>query len=267
MRNINVWAYHADFGALCRSAGLGDGGGLTYPGGNQQGQAGWHVAVRFQNLHELSMRLVGLPMPREFCGNWFSDCDPIRAGEVVRLAILAHGDQGGKVAVNGRAATNLLTADTVASCHADLHAIGLATRTRGSTIILMGCLAGQGSSGTSLLRALSRVWPGRSVVGFSTVGYRHPGAMKRTGDACELPGMRDTDATAYIFANPPAWDRLWSNFARLPWASDTSPHAKVVCNGVVTRWPSGETPETPAPTPATRGGSTQHQRERWPAGR
>jgi len=49
--------------------------------------------------------------------------------------------------------------------------------------------------------------------------YRHPGEMKRRGETCELPGMRDTDATAYIFADPHRFDRLWSDFGN-PMGSD-----------------------------------------------
>lgn len=248
MRDINVWAYHSDFGTLCRHAGLDSGSGVSYPAGNGQGQAGWHVSVRFSSLHDLATRLgAGLPMPAEFCGNWFQDCSPVQRGEVVRLAIMAHGDQGGQVAVNGRSSPAVLNPGNVASFHADLHAIGLLTREQGSTIILMGCLAGQGTEGTRLLMALSRVWPGRRVVGFSTVGYRHPGEMKRRGEACELPGMRDTDATHYLMANPPRWDSLWTDFARLPWASEGSTHAKVVLNGVLERCPDGELCSDPLP--------------------
>ena len=231
-RSINVWAYHSGFGNLCRNAQLDSGTGLSYPGGNRQGQAGWHVAVPFTNLLDLEQKLTsGLPMPRQFCGNWWDDCDPIRRGEIFRLAILAHGDQGGKIFINGAHMTPI-RADNVRQFHSHLHNIGLYTN-RGSTILFMGCLAGQGSEGTRLLVQLSRVWPGRRVVGFSTIGYRHPGEMKRRGEPCELPGMRDTDTPAYLFANPHEYDRLWNDLHAMPWASEVSTHAKVVMNGHV----------------------------------
>ena len=92
LRDINVWAYHADFGTLCRDARLTGGEKLSYPQGSEKGQAGWHVAVRFGNLAELATLLgQGLPMPKEYCGNWFEDCDPVQRGEIVRLAIMCHG--------------------------------------------------------------------------------------------------------------------------------------------------------------------------------
>jgi hypothetical protein len=247
MRDINVWAYSADFGTLCRNAKLDTSTGLSYPSGDTHGQAGWDVAVRFSTLDELAKKLSdGLPMPRQFCGQRFKDCEPIARGEISRLAIMAHGDHGGKVAVNGKDSSTFLTADNVASFHNSLHTIGLYTRDK-STILLTSCIAGQGENGTRLLKALSGVWPGRSVVGFATIGYRHPGAMSRSGDACELPGMRDTDAPDPLFASGPRFDRLWGDFEKMPWASEKSINAKVVLNGVVQRCPPDErcTPATP----------------------
>jgi len=268
MRNINVWAFSTDFGSLCRNAQLDESTGVSYPSGSTQGQAGWHVAVPFATLAELASKLAaGLPMPAKFCGNYWDDCDPIQRGEVVRLAICAHGDQGGRVAVDGKNHRPFLEASTITSYHASLHTIGLYTREQGSTILMMGCLAGQGSGGTELLKGLSRVWPGREVVGFSTVGYRHPGEMKRRGEACEMPGMRDTDATDYLYANPPRWDRQWSDFAAMPWASEASTHAKVVVNGRVTRCPPGEVCEPPKPAVPVSSPSTPSRRQRTPGHR
>lgn len=74
---------------LCRNAQLDSSTDLRYPRGNRQGQAGWHVAVQFKTLHELAAKLKknGLPIPRQFCSNWFSDCNPIERGEVVRFSL------------------------------------------------------------------------------------------------------------------------------------------------------------------------------------
>jgi len=244
MRRINVWAYHSDFGTLCRNAKLDSGSGLQYPQGNTKGQAGWHVAVRFTSLDDLARKFSSdMPMPSQYCGRWFRDCDSIRRGEIIRLAIMAHGNQGGMVHLNGQKAPGI-NAALVSSNNKALSQIGLMTSQAGSTIILMGCLAGQGVPGTRLLVELSRVWPGRQVVGFSTVGYRHPGQMKRKGESCELPGMRDTDASAYLFANPRRFDHLWSDFKAMPWASETSSHAKVVLNGSVKHYPVEERRKT-----------------------
>jgi hypothetical protein len=231
-----------------------NGTGLSYPAGNYKGQAGWHVAISFKTLRELAAAFrVGVAMPAEFCGNLFHDCDdPIARGEVVRLAIMVHGDQGGKLAVNGKNRTPLLTPDNITDFLEDLNSIGLFTREKGLTILLMGCLAGQGREGTRLLKALAQVWPGRRIVGFSTTGYRHPGEMKRLGEACELPGMRDTDATDYLYADAHRFDKLWSDFAKMPWASEGSVHAKVIMNSSIERCPPDELC-SPPPTPAIPG--------------
>ncbi len=269
MRDINVWAYHSDFGKLCIDARLTNGEKISYPEGNEKGQAGWHVAVKFGHLSELAKLLRdGLPMPKQFCGNWTDDCDPIARGEIVRLAIMVHGEQSGQLLVNGRGYTPILTVDTIKSFHDDLHNIGLFTREKVSTILFMGCLAGQELQGTRLLKALSQVWPGRRVVGFTTIGYRHPGSMARSTEYCEEPGMRDTDAWSDLAADPPKWDRLWSDFAKLPWASESSRHAKVARNGVLEVCPSDDKgcvepppPKPPAPSlrKKVRKGSEMHQ--------
>jgi hypothetical protein len=239
MRSINVWAYHVDFGTLCRNGALDKSTGLSYPQGNEQGQAGWHVTVPFESLNGLARRLsAGVAMPKQFCGNWIKDCDAIQRREIARLAILAHGDQGGVWAANGKQST-LVTTKNVAKYQADLNTIGLYT-SESATILLCGCLSGQGAEGTNLLIALSRTWPKRTVVGFRTLGYRHPGAMKRLGEPCELPGMRETDATAELYANPPKYDAQWSDFKKMPWAAATTRFAKVVEDGHVIRCPEGE---------------------------
>jgi hypothetical protein len=77
-------------------------------------------------------------------------------------------------------------------------------------------------------------------VAFTTIGYRHPGAMSRPGGHCELPGMRDTDAAADLYANPVKWDSQWSDQKALPWASEGSPHAKIVKDGTILRCPNDE---------------------------
>jgi len=254
LRDINVWAYHFNFGTLCRNAALDDGTGLSYPAGNSKGQAGWHVSIGFESLEDLAKKFkAGVALPPQFCGNWFEDCDPIRRGEVVRLALMAHGNEGGQWLANGKEKP-AITPDNVALFHDALHEIGLYTREQGATILLMGCLAGKDSRGTQLLMLLSKIWPGRLIVGFSTIGYRHPGQMKRVGEPCELPGMRDTDAWGELDARNKLkkFEELWTNFAKMPWAYEMSSHAKVIRNGSLERCPDGEvcsSPPFPSITP------------------
>lgn len=239
MRELNVWAYNTDFGTLCRWGQLDQATGLAYPKGNQQGQAGWDVTIPFDSLKDLAARLSkGVPMPKQYCGNYLYDCAEIARGEIVRLAIMAHGNQGGVWLPNGKS-REALKPDTVAGYHADLHTIGLYTQ-ESATILLTGCLSAQGEPGARLLGVLSGIWPGRKVVGFTTVGYRHPGMMKRRGEACELPGMRDTDATDELYADRQLFDSLWSDLEKMPWSGEQSTHAVVVKDGTVMRCPKGE---------------------------
>jgi hypothetical protein len=241
MRDLNMWAYQRnDFGSVCENARLDNSSGLKYPAGSKQGQAGWDVAVPYNSLDELAKKLtLGIAMPKEYCGKWLGKCDPVERGELGRLAIMAHGEQGGQFAVNGKLSDKILKAETVEDSRNALQTIGLYTRAD-ATILLVGCLAGQGKEGTALLKALSAIWAGRIVVGFSMLGYRYGGEMKRVGEGCVMPGMRDTDAPADIYATPPKWDKLWGDFDKLPWASESSINAKVVRNGIVERCPPNE---------------------------
>ena len=259
-RWIAAWAYHEEFGTICRDARLGGGGSSRrYPGGSSSGQAGWHVAIGFSNLSGLASRLgpgsggvSGTAMPAYFCGNWFDDCPAIRAGEVRRLAILAHGCPG-RFFINGGGGrrpdgtsyscyspdparpplTSQNARDPSGGFHPHLHQIGLAT-SQDATVFLMGCDVANGPEGWQLLRALSHVWPGRRVVGFTTSGYRHSGEMYRgSGDYCQEPGMRDTPIGGALHGMERMLDEMWDDFTQMPWASERSPHAVVARDGQI----------------------------------
>jgi hypothetical protein len=217
---------------------------MIYPAGSSRGQAGWDAAVPFEDLCDLAGKLAsGLPMPKETCGNWIYDCDPVAKGEIRRLAINTHG-VAGVVFVEGKTSPTVLSADTVRSPHlTDLEAIREYLHPA-ATVLFMGCLAGQGPYGTDLLKVLSRVWPGRGIVAFSTLGYRATGEMKRRGgnNSCMNPGVRETDHGMPTFDSDDdrRYKARWGDFALMPWASEASPYAKVVWNGVVTKWPRDE---------------------------
>ncbi len=236
---LAVWADSPDVPTtVCFDARLvGASGGPAYPGGTTAGQGGWDVGIHFNGLSDLADKLsrmpVGLPAP--VCGNWYQNCPPIARGQVTRLAINAHGLPGQLYVsgVNGRA----LTADNAGAFHADLHAIGLAT-SETAMILLMGCMAGKGEAGTLLLRALQGVWPGRTIVAFSTVGYSHAGGMYRSGAQCTEPGMRDTlspDPSLSTRQSYETYGPIWNDLKKLPWASETSPGAKVIKDGQIVR--------------------------------
>ena len=252
-RNINLYAYHTDgFGKLDACPYLDD-ESIQYPGGDEHGQAEWDVTVRFNSLLDLAGQLeAGVRLEnttkRKF-GSMYRE--PIRRGEISRLAIMAHGDQAGEWYVNGKmappltaSANKLGNSNPVGEFHSALHTIGLYTKPSISTILLMGCLAGQGGDGTALLAELSDIWPNRQVVGFDVLGYRHAGVMMRTKEKTLNAGMKLTwfrsgfDYIARQFANEEEIGRRWS---KLPWASEFSKeHAKIVVNRKVVQCPSEE---------------------------
>jgi hypothetical protein len=193
------------------------------------GQSGWQIGLNFTTLNDLANQLSTMVRP-----GWVAGTGTIGRGEIRQLAIHSHGNAG-ILLVNGRDGTPLTA--TSSGMHGDLHRIGLMTpddRANPAVILLVGCLAGRGAEGTALLTALSRVWPNRLVVAFATLGYVAGGAMKRNGEFCTEPGMRDTDAV-----NPGEADRTlpghWTGRAAWPWASEASTHAKVALNGAITR--------------------------------
>lgn len=241
---LAVWAEAPDVpGNVCSDARL-RGGRLTalaYPKGAPFGQAGWDMGIRFKNLSDLANKLNYSPAstPKHVCGNWVWSCPPIKKGQVTRLAIHVHGLPG-KVFFSGQNRESLaLTADNIRGFHKDLSAIGRCTA-QSATILIVGCLAGQGADGTRLIKRLSGVWPGRQVVAFTTIGYVAGANQLRPGEACTEPGMRDTKETSRFLS----WQqqqkhigRAWNDLTRLPWASEKSPNAKVVRNGVVLKQP------------------------------
>jgi hypothetical protein len=128
-----------------------------------------------------------------------------------------------------------LTAASVRQMHPTLHKIGLMTRddpNDPATIMFAGCLAGSGPDGSKLLMALSRVWPHRKVVGFASLGYAAAGVMKRSGEACAEPGMRDTGEQFPCEADKNA-GKYWNDLRAWPWASGSSKTAKVAFNGSI----------------------------------
>jgi hypothetical protein len=234
---VNVWANGPGTpGFICNDARLSDRSASTWPWQDRAtttvdqdyGQAGWDIGFNYSGLHDLATQISSLSRP-----DWVGGSGRIGRGEVRRLAIHAHGNAG-QLHVNGTPGPSL-TAASVVSMHADLYSIGLMTpddRVNPAVILLVGCVAGQGRDGTALLRALSREWPNRKVVGFATLGYVAGGEMLRRGASCTEAGMRDTNALYAGEADATA-GRYWHNRADWPWASETSPRAKVALNDVI----------------------------------
>ena len=244
-RDLSVWATHGDApGKACFDARLtAVDPCVQYPDGTPRGQAGWDMGMGFDTLANLADQLTRRPLttPAHLCGNLFMDCAPIAPGQITRLAINAHGAPG-VLAVNGKDNPNTLnvTALLDPAVRDDWDAVVQATAPD-ATIILMGCIAGKSLAGTALLTALSAITPGRTLVAFTTIGFTHGARQVRHGKGCAEPGMRDTEfdneaPTPQIEDQRYPLDR-WNDLGALPWASEFSPHAKVVRDGVLLRTP------------------------------
>lgn len=235
---LAIWADSPDVPAtVCFDARLHGAGGSA---DDYSGQAGWDAGIHFSSLRDLASKLSagGTKLPAHVCGNAWFNCAPAGAGQVTRLAINAHGLPG-QLYVNGQNATPL-TAANINDYVSDLKCIGFALAPE-ATVILMGCIAGQGPGGTLLLQALQKVWPGRTIVAFVTVGFQNPDKMYRSGQGCTEPGMRDTISLFPTMTGRQAfatYDPLWTDFRYLPWAAENSPGAKVIRNGVIVTQPS-----------------------------
>jgi hypothetical protein len=220
-----VWAEAYDVpGLVCADARLyaGAGTSVQYPQGTLQGQAGWDTGLQFSDLTDLAKQLAAR----------------FRRGEVFRLGIHVHG-LAGQFFPAGRSRPDLaVTSATVQRYHPILHEIGLRT-SEAATILILGCLAGQGTEGSRLLEGLSKIWRGRRVVGFTTLGYAWGGEQNRPGEKCSEPGMRDTNETSPLLSTKVEAEvqKQWKDLRQLPWSSETSPHAKLALNGKVRKGP------------------------------
>ncbi|MFN7993491.1 MAG: hypothetical protein U0Q18_07815 [Bryobacteraceae bacterium] len=235
--SVTIWANSKDVpGVVCRDARLSNRDKIRWPLADRPisstdqvyGQAGWDVGLNYMSIDDLAGQLETLVLPKYVPGGGHR----IERGGIRRLAIHAHGTSG-TIFINGQDAPVKLTAETVQSLQKGLVRIGLMTpddAKNPAVILFPGCLAGSGKGGTKLLIALSKVWPDRKVVGFVSLGYAPGGSMARSGEACNEPGMRDTTAIFQGEADRDA-GRFWPDLTKWPWASETSPRAKVAYNG------------------------------------
>lgn len=236
--SVNVWANGPGTpGYACSDARLTNRKVTTWPWQDravltedrEYGQSGWDIGLNYKGLGDLTAQIGQIKRPDWVDGKGST----IKQGEIRRLAIHAHGNAG-MLHVNGEGGPSL-TAKSIGSMQSELSRIGLMTvsdAVNPAVILLVGCVAAQGKEGNALLAGLSQLWPNRKVVGFWTLGYVAGGEMKRSGEDCTEAGMRDTSALYAGAANDVA-GRYWKDLKEWPWASETSPHAKVAFNGAV----------------------------------
>lgn len=260
---LAVWADSPDVpNKVCLNARLrGAKTNPVNPDSETYGQGGWDIGLHFKNLTELADQLTMLQSqaPAHMCdsprSSWSCNGDQWSCpavGKVTRLAINAHGVPG-TLYTGGTPSADLvrdpekerlaISVENIPNIRADLDRIYSATAPN-ATILLMGCIAGQGGSGTQLLKALAEIWPQRKIVAFETIGLQNPLDMARPGmwgESCTEPGMRDTLDTSPRAPGSaqPSHLAKWNKLNEMPWASETSIGAKVIENGVITKGLSG----------------------------
>ena len=252
-REVRVWAAGSNAPLrVCEDARLRGGSewkDATY------GQAGWDWGVNFQNFTDLTNKLQG-STPNTLCGNLFFDCDSLRDGELLELAINCHGGRGivdidctetssemfiapkDSKKSDGQTEPPDLYLDIgrLSVYQSQFDVLKRLLAPDHGVLFFMCCVTGQLQAGTDFLCAVSKLLPDRDVMAIATIGYSSGGLMNRSGEGGGEPGMRDT---AEISAAPTReledarYKDLWNDLSALPWASRTSPHTKIARNGSI----------------------------------
>lgn len=244
---IAVWAEIDVPGIVCHDARIrGLPPARSYPQGETYGQYGWDMGLQFSSLDNLASSLVdgSFATPPHLGG------EPVCPRQIHRLAINAHGYPG-EVYVEGKSRTPLSAANARTTFRGALAKLEKALA-HDAVVLFMSCNAGYGPSGDALLTRVSALWPGRKVVGFATVGWKHDGQMRRPRTfppewrgVCSEPGMRETWNLHPLPGAGPLKEQAeltlygpyWGDLHALPWASELSPYAKVAQGGRVVKTP------------------------------
>jgi hypothetical protein len=158
------------------------------------------------------------------------------AFSIASLAFLAHGNVGGRFTV-GQDVVDPVTLPRYARQFTELSRL----ISPQADIFIFGCASGFEEGGSVLLKELSKLLPGRRVIGFSRFNAVNPTGIRReNGRACFDPDVWCTDVTNSLdainaqgkgkplFINP---------------ATESAPQAKVAKDGVIVIWPKGENRE------------------------
>jgi hypothetical protein len=221
-----VWAYSkAAPGKTCLDARLlGGGTKLQYPAGNDKGQAGWDIGLMFDTIGDLSYKLSQLD-----------------AGQITRLALNLHGSPGKIDALSGGTEASMFDFTQLWNRYSSPLVFINRLLAAGAPVLIMGCNVAKGKEGEEFLSELSaRAFKGHKVVGFSTIGETL--GQFRSGGSCTEPGMRDSPYDNSSAGQPTVQAQREKEYLSLPWANETSPHAKVALDGKII---SGA--ETPPP--------------------
>jgi len=208
------------------------------------GQYGWDWGISFSSFSDLTTKLQG-PLPSFSCGNWWMDCDPLKDGELLELAINCHGGSGcvdidchstsAELVVAPGATYKVMDISTLGSYSAQFAVLNRLLAPDHGVLFFMCCMTGQIAAGTEFLEAVSKLLPERDIMAIATIGYSDGAKQIRHGKFVDEPGMRDTDRISP--AMTPVLETAiladWNDLTKLPWASRNSPHTKIARNGAI----------------------------------
>jgi hypothetical protein len=158
---------------------------------------------------------------------------------VAKFAILAHGDMGGQFSVG----KDVVNPGTIGSLKGTLVELDRYLA-HGADVFLFGCTAATGKDGSILLKELSKLLPGRRIIGFDFVNILNPENPRRgEGKAgfCSDPDIWVTSAK-----DVGEWQNLWRLKGKemiKNRATDEAPQAKIAKDGKIVTFPADEDPK------------------------
>jgi hypothetical protein len=161
--------------------------------------------------------------------------------KVTRLGVLVHGDVGGRLWVGD----DELNPATVEDFKSDFQSLSK-NLTKDATFLAYGCVSGVGKDGSVLLKQISKLLPGRSIVGFNVINSVNPTSMRKEGAnvfgwggrSCFDPEVWASNFRSAIDAAAPGSKPFVNE------ATENAPQAKVARDGRIVKWPSDESPKT-----------------------
>jgi hypothetical protein len=154
---------------------------------------------------------------------------------ITTLGILAHGDLGGRLYIGN----DMVDWDTIAGYRNQL---GELTRYLDSNadVLILGCVFGADALGSAMLRELSKILPGRKIIGFNginTVASLNPDKDSFVWDP-EIFTSNAKDKDQYA-----AWQRMKK--IKEVRADAKAGQAKIAKDGVIIKWPDDEQKKKP----------------------
>ena len=215
-----IWAYSkAAPGKTCEDAKLlGGGTDIKYPAGNEHGQAGWEVGLMFDTFADMTTKLQSLMTKK--------------GDKITRLAINLHGMPGKIDADSVGTEPSMFDFASLQSRYSSQLVAINSMLSNDAPVLIMGCNVAKGVDGDKFLTEMSdKSFKGHKVVGFTTIGETL--RQFRSGGFCSEPGMRDSPYDNPSAGMPKIQAEREKEVLNLPWASETSPHAKVALNGKI----------------------------------